>query len=204
MSDQPSTKDLILDVTRRQVDERGLSSLTIQGVADELGITKQAVLYWFPSKGALLRELFLEAIAAESEVLVAAVERAEGAAEAIENFLRDGYAYHRNHIPKFRLTYVLSQVESRVQDLMDPEVAAERVYPVTDRFYTALEKKLAHDPAFPDDVNPRNFAVSLHMTLLGHACVRGSMDAMGDEFRQTFEEMIDAMLGVLTDQMTGA
>jgi AcrR family transcriptional regulator len=196
--DTPSTKQRIVDVTRRQLDARGVANFTIQGVADELGKTKQAVLYWFPSKSALLREALFDAIEAESDVLVAAVERADDAAEAIENFMRDGYAHHRDNISRFRLMYLTAQTERALDDLIQPEMAAERIYPVTSRFYSALEQKLRADPAFPAGVDARNFAVSLHMCVLGHACMRGSMDAVGDDFRQTFEEMIDAMLGVLT------
>lgn len=92
----------------------------------------------------------------------------------------------------------MAQAERSLSDLVEPQMAAERVYPVTSRFYSALEAKLTADPSFPADVDARNFAVSLHMNVVGHACMRGAMDAIGDEFRQTFEAMIDAMLGVLT------
>ena len=56
----------------------------------------------------------------------------------------------------------------------------------------------------PADVDPRNFSVSLHMTLLGHVCVHGLMDAIDDQFKQTFEEMLAAMLGVLTHELSDA
>ena len=77
-------------------------------------------------------------------------------------------------------------------------------YPVTSRIYDALEAKFRSDPAFPADVEPRNFAVSLHMALLGHVCGHGLMDAIDDQFKQTFEEMLDAMLGVLTHGLSSA
>lgn len=195
--DQQSTRQRILRVTRELLHDRGLSHLTIQGVADELGLTKQAVLYWFPSKNRLLQELFFEAVEAESNVLTAAVENTEGAAQAMEAFLREGLAYYRENLPRFRLTYLLVQLERSVQELIDPEEAEERLYPVTGRIYGALEEKFRADPRFPDQVDPRDFAVSLHMSLLGHVCMLGVQEATGDSFRQTFEAMIDSMLGVL-------
>jgi AcrR family transcriptional regulator len=196
MADPPSTRDRILDVTRRQLFENGMSRLTLQSIADEIGVTKQAVLYWFPSKTVLLRELFVEALEAEAAVLTRAVEDSEDAAGAIENFLRRGMAYHREHLPRFRLTYLVAQIDPSISSLTDEDGQA-RIYAATTRLYDSLEAKLAQAPGFPGTVNARNFGVSLHMSLLGHVCLHGSMEALGDSFKQTFDEMLDALAGIL-------
>lgn len=196
---QSPMRQRVLDVTRERLGSEGLAHLTIQGVADALGVTKQAVLYWFPSRNALLRELFFEGIEAESAVLVAAAERSESAAEAIERFLREGFAHHKRALGTFRLTYLVGQLERSVHDLIDPTMAEERLYPVTSRAYAALEARLEEDPAFPRHVNARTFAVSLHMTLLGHVLMYGLTEATGDSFRQPFEDMLDASLAVLRE-----
>ncbi len=42
------------------------------------------------------------------------------------------------------------------------------------------------------------------MTLIGHACSRGLMDATDSEFKQSFDAMLDALIAVLTRGLTGA
>ena len=196
MEELVSTRIRILEVTRTQLMERGLSRLTVKGVADELGLTKQAVLYWFPTKTLLLQEIFIEALELEAEVLRAAVVEAEDARDAVRCFLEKGLAYHKANLPRFRLSYLVTQVDGKITALVDEE-SSQRIYAATTRLYDALEEAFAAAPGFPAGVNPRNFGVSLHMALLGHACIFGSMEALGDSFKQTFEEMVEALTAVL-------
>lgn len=51
------TKDRILDAARKQLVSDGLESITIHGVAREVGITHPAVLHHFGNRGNLLEEV---------------------------------------------------------------------------------------------------------------------------------------------------
>jgi len=48
------TSDRILDAALAQFGRRGYEATSLDALASELGLTKQAILYWFPSKEALL------------------------------------------------------------------------------------------------------------------------------------------------------
>jgi AcrR family transcriptional regulator len=48
------TSDRILDAALAQFGRRGYEATSLDALAAELGLTKQAILYWFPSKEALL------------------------------------------------------------------------------------------------------------------------------------------------------
>ncbi len=50
----PRTSDRILDAALTQFGRRGYEATSLDALAAELGLTKQAILYWFPSKEALL------------------------------------------------------------------------------------------------------------------------------------------------------
>jgi AcrR family transcriptional regulator len=50
----PRTSDRILDAALAQFGRRGYEATSLDALAAELGLTKQAILYWFPSKEALL------------------------------------------------------------------------------------------------------------------------------------------------------
>ena len=51
------TREAILDRAARIISETGAASLTFQTLGETLGVTKQAIIYWFPSKSDLAREL---------------------------------------------------------------------------------------------------------------------------------------------------
>ena len=48
------TADRILDAALDQFGRRGYEATSLDALAADLGVTKQAILYWFPSKEALL------------------------------------------------------------------------------------------------------------------------------------------------------
>src|SRR5450755_5004728 len=87
------TRSRILTATRAVLARHG-QDLTLDHVAERLGLTKQAVLYHFPSKDRLLVELALLGVAEEAEAMVAAVAPARSAAEAVRRFLRASVAFH--------------------------------------------------------------------------------------------------------------
>jgi AcrR family transcriptional regulator len=53
-STRPRTAERILDAALAQFGSRGYEATSLDALAADLGVTKQAILYWFPSKEALL------------------------------------------------------------------------------------------------------------------------------------------------------
>src|SRR2546423_5042886 len=51
---RPRTAERILDAALAQFGSRGYDATSLDALAAALGVTKQAILYWFPSKEALL------------------------------------------------------------------------------------------------------------------------------------------------------
>ena len=71
-----STSDRILDAALASFGSRGYEATSLDALAESLGVRKQSILYWFPSKEALL-EALIDRSAAE---LAAALEAALAAA----------------------------------------------------------------------------------------------------------------------------
>lgn len=67
----PTTSERILDAALLQFGTRGYEATSLDAVAADLGIRKQTILYWFPSKEALL-DAVIDCCAAE---LAATLER---------------------------------------------------------------------------------------------------------------------------------
>ena len=73
-----ATSDRILDEALSSFATRGYEATSLDAVAKGLDLTKQSILYWFPSKDALLEAV----IARSAHLLSAALETAlEGAGE---------------------------------------------------------------------------------------------------------------------------
>lgn len=70
-----STRERILEVALDLFGTRGVDAVSLDEIARAVGVRKQTVLYWFPSKDALV-EGVLEAAAAELAVVIDAAVRA--------------------------------------------------------------------------------------------------------------------------------
>lgn len=74
MADRP-TRDRILDAAIDMFGLRGVDAVSLDEIARDVGVRKQTILYWFPSKEELVAAV-LEAVAAELVVVIDAAIRA--------------------------------------------------------------------------------------------------------------------------------
>jgi AcrR family transcriptional regulator len=190
------TRLRILDATRAELAHEGLD-LTLDGVAARLSMTKQAVLYHFPSKDRLLVELSLEGILEESDAMVTAVEPASSAADAVRRFVRANVAFHLADLARFRLIYVRAGVVRGAKASLSISEREERLYPVTSRMYDALEVKLRTHRRLPSDTDPRTLAVGIHLSSLGYATMASHLAGAQEKMKRSFAEYADAAATIL-------
>jgi AcrR family transcriptional regulator len=186
------TRNRILTVTRTELRKHG-QDLTLDHIAARLALTKQAVLYHFPSKDRLLVELSMQGIAEEADTMVAAVLPARSAADAIHRFLSASLAFHLTDLERFRLIYVRAQVVPGAKKILPIAERTVRLYPVTARMYGALEEKLVADPTFPDHLDARILAVGLHLAAIGFATMAGELEGAKDAMKLPFQRYIDEL-----------
>ena len=74
MSIELPTRQRILDAALDMFGARGVDAVSLDEIAREVGVRKQTVLYWFPSKDELV-DAVLETVAAELVVLIDAAVR---------------------------------------------------------------------------------------------------------------------------------
>lgn len=186
------TRSRILTATRAVLARHG-QDLTLDDVAERLGLTKQAVLYHFPSKDRLLVELALLGVAEEAEAMIAAVAPARSAAEAVRRFLRASLVFHLADLERFRLIYVRAQVVRGAKDTLPSTERKARIYPFTSRMYAALEEKLRDDPGFPEHLDPRTLGVAIHLAAIGYATMAGELEGAKDAMKLPFERYADEL-----------
>ena len=127
------TRNRILVATRVELRKHG-QDLTLDHIAARLALTKQAVLYHFPSKDRLLIELALLGLAEEADAMVAAMEHARSAVDAVHRFLRANLAFHPRRSQ--RSPDLRARPGGGGQgDATPPSERKARLYPVTARMY---------------------------------------------------------------------
>ena len=77
---RPSARPKLIEAALTVVEERGITALTLDAVAEEAGVTKRGLIYHFPSKHALLTGIHEDlAVRMEQELLDATGKEPEGA-----------------------------------------------------------------------------------------------------------------------------
>jgi len=92
-----STRDRILDAALESFSARGYEATSLDSLARGLGLTKQSILYWFPSKEELLNALVDRSAGELSDALESALARAGKGWARVEAVVRSVFrvASHR-------------------------------------------------------------------------------------------------------------
>jgi AcrR family transcriptional regulator len=176
------TREKILVTARQRVATDGIGSLTLDAVAEAVGVTKQAVLYHFGSKRGLIVELWVGELEQEVEALTEVLAEPRSAPEVLRSFIAGAVDYYLADLDRFRILYVINQT-SRQEAVAEERERREQVYPATARLYDRLEEAIRADADLTTDVDARRLAVGAHFTALGIAAYMGMLDAAGDTLR---------------------
>lgn len=88
----------------------GVEAFTLDAVAGELGLTKQAMYYYFPDKASLIHAALTAGAIEHAEALLAAVRDAEPKA-VLGVLVRTFVAQYRDSLGQFRLEFVWPQLQ---------------------------------------------------------------------------------------------
>lgn len=185
------TKDRILHVAADLLRSGGPNALTFDAVASRLGVTKQAVLYWFPSKVALFTELAVPELRREAHTARDAVAGAADAGDAARRVVRALIGFHLADLARFRLMYLAFQIGPDGDARRTAAQMAAEVHPVTSDMYGAVAEALGGGG------DARETAVALHMAALGHVLMVALTDAIQDPLRHAPEALAGRLAAVL-------
>jgi AcrR family transcriptional regulator len=132
------TADRILDAALASFGSRGYEATSLDALAEGLGVRKQSILYWFPSKEALLEALIDRSAAELSGALEASLARAGSGWSRVEAVVRSVFrvAARRPELGLLRevgrlgppsatrLTLALEPLASRASGFLESEMAA--------------------------------------------------------------------------------
>ena len=185
------TREQILEATTALFGASGLEAVTFDAVAARLGVTKQAVIYWFPSKVALLSALALPGLRDEARVAIDAATEASCPADAARAVVRAIIGFHLVDLQRFRLMYLSPQIGVTAAARQTASELVKQVHPVTGEMYAAVAAALG------GGLKTRETAVALHMAALGHVLLVALTDAIGDPLRHAPEALAHRLADVL-------
>lgn len=185
------TRHRILDATRALLVEHG-QDLTLAAIAKRLGVTKQAVLYHYSTKEAVLVELGMRAYEAEADCAVAAVARARGP-KAIKAYAEALLSFYLEDLERFRLLYLRAQMYKNTLEWFPTEEREKRLYPTTGRMYGAVEQAMKRGK-LRRGTDTRATVVAVHMAVIGIATMYGLTNDEGDAMVQPIETYLAAMV----------
>lgn len=183
-----STRTRILEAAEKLLSERGPAGLTFDAVAAQVGVSKQAVLYWFPGKTRLMAAVALSLLRAEADTAIRATETAPDPKAARGAVVEALIAFHMADLPRFRQMYAAPQLGPQPQWARD---VLDQVHEITGEMYAAIAQALG------GGCRAREQAVALHMAALGHVLLAGLGEAVGDPLRHGPDRLAQTLVGLL-------
>lgn len=191
------TADRILDASVVAFGTRGFEATSLDALAGDLGVTKQTVLYWFPSKVALLEAAIERSADQLGDAIDAALVGAAVGTDRFEAVMRTVFRF------AVRRPELLGLV--REAGRLGPEVAADigaRLAPLVDRAVVLLGAEM--DAGRIRRADPRLTLLFLYATVVGVATEAEAVRAVGLEpgpatlarLRRELFEFVRAAVGV--------
>ena len=181
----------ILDVARELLKEGGVEAVTLASVAGALGMTKQALYHYFPSKEALTRSLVAALIDDEVESLVTAIATVDAGNETLGTLIRAFYDHYINDLNGFRAVYCQLQLYSPPDQRMDERTIRDDINPRTRHLFDSLEARLTTSGMSKSRrERMRRLAFTAWTSALGLMTIRGVTDALDDPLLHRDEDLL--------------
>lgn len=195
-----ASRDEILAAARRVLLREGIANTTLAAVADEAGLSKASLYYYFSSKDALLFELIfglMEHHAAAIKTLAADATTGNAALGAI---LRGTFSTFANRLDDFRLAFLHGQVAGKDAVHFDP-AQFDRVRPLNDLIFGDAARKLADDVRKHPSrarVDPRLMAFLAYTSALGVLTMKGMVESLNDPLLYSDEQLIEGLARIFS------
>ena len=186
------TRTEILAATHDIIRRDGGDNFAISAVAEELGLTKPALYYYFDSKEALLFELWLREWVSAAKEVQAAVEETDNGADAVETLMRTLFNRYRDQLQLFMFCYRMAPTVD-LSVLVGPE-ELQRIRPVNDMLYKGAETRLCADHRsgrFSKKRDARRFVFTAHTSVIGVLNMMAMVSDSADPLIHKDQDLID-------------
>ena len=173
MTAKAPTRERILDAATDLFGLRGVDSVSLDVIAAEVGVAKQTLLYWFPSKDDLVQAVLVQAALQLTVAIEAAIRAStDDPLDRIDNVVR---AVFRPAVRRPALLGLIREV-SRLSPTVGERFHAE-LAPLVDRAVVYMREEMDRGRLRQGD--PRLLAALCYATVTGIATEPGVLRAVG-------------------------
>lgn len=185
----------ILAAARKIVLSKGVNGTTLDGVAEQAGMSKAALYYYFKSKDALLFELVLDIHAAQADALNKAVGQTSNGSEALGALITSMVGHYRESMEDFRLAYLYGQTSADGAVTVGAD-QLERIRPLNDLMLAEAARLVGENSGGPAAVPPRLLAFLAYACSIGLLTMKGMVESIDDPLLYSDAELVDALATV--------
>lgn len=182
----------IIDAARRVIAREGIAGATLEAVATEVGLTKAALYYYYPSKDALFFELIYDAVEANARSVHDAVEATVSGGDALRAIIVETVKLFAGRLDDFRLVFLMGQVTGPQAIKIGAE-QLEKIRPLNDRIFGGTAKRVADAGPRRADVDPRMMAFLANVAAIGLLTFKGMVESVGDPLRYSDEQLMEGL-----------
>ncbi len=173
MTAKPPTRERILDAATDLFGARGVEAVSLDVIAAEVGVAKQTLLYWFPSKDDLVQAVLVQAATQLGVAIEAAIRAStDDPLDRIDNVVR---AVFRPAVRRPALLGLIREV-SRLSPTVGERFHAE-LTPLVERAVVYLQEEMDRGRLRRGD--PRLLAALCYATVTGIATEPEVLRAVG-------------------------
>jgi AcrR family transcriptional regulator len=192
------SREEILEAARRVLLRSGIGATTLDSVAKEIGVSKAALYYYFPSKDALLFELIFGTLESHAQAVHGATGKARNGGDALRAIVRETVNAFAPRIDDFRLAFLLGQVASPGSVHWDAQ-QFQRIRPLNDLCFADAAKKLTEEQKKRPGrarVEPRLMAFLAYLAALGMLTMKGMVESLDDPLAYSDEQLVEGFARV--------
>ena len=188
------SREEIVDAARRVLLQKGIAATTLDAVAREVGLTKAALYYYYPSKDALFFEIIFEILEAHAQAVHDAVESASNGAEALRAIVRESTM----PTPSASTTSAWRSCTARSLGQGAVHFGAQqfaRIRPLNELAYAGAAKKLGRERRTRRgraNVEPRLMAFLAYLAAIGLLTMKGMVESVDDPLLYSDDQLIEA------------
>lgn len=194
-SRRETTREEILAAARAVVLSKGIAGATLEAVAQEAGMSKTALYYYFASKDALLFELVFGIISRLAQNTQDAVDLQADGPGALEALIATTLSTFEGRLDDFRLAYLQSQMGGPGTVKIDEE-HLQQVRPLNTQTYAGTAERLAATGPNRAGVDPRLMAFLAQVSVIGILTMKGMVESIDDPLVYSDEQMINALTAI--------
>jgi AcrR family transcriptional regulator len=197
------SREEIVEAARRVVLEKGIAGTTLEAVAKEVGLTKAALYYYYPSKDALFFELIFGALERQAQMTHDAVARATSGGEALGAIVRETVRAYQDRIDDFRLVFLIGQLSPGAAKFSAEQFAKLR--PLNDVTLSGATKILTEERKRERgraQVEPRLLAFLALLSGIGLLTMKGLVESVNDPLLYSDEQLSEAFAKVFAAAAT--